>query len=360
MISVGIITFHYINNHGALLQAYALKKYIEKIGGYQSEIINYIPRGFEYDPYEVGSLGKKKMECKMNHFQDFLIKNCGIQSNVVTELPREKYDIYCVGSDQVWNFDISNGDKTYFLEGIGDFTKKISYASSIGLSIEKLSPYKMIFKKYLEKFNYVSVREKEHEKWLTDVCGISCTTVLDPTFLLDLEDYNDIISRIPLRDHAFILLLWYPHDDQLVKVIEFANNVSRKFGLPIVHNILNVRPYILNQDDGYMFYEGIENFLWYIKNASVIITNSYHTMLFSIHFKRPFYAFIVENMQSRFDTLGKNIGIQDRFVTSYIEPNDISLKMNYKNVYERIEPYRKRSKDYLKLALGCRNGEMDE
>jgi len=353
MIRVGILTFHYINNYGALLQAYALKKTIDKLEGYHAEIINYIPEGFEYYPYEVGTEGKKRMEQKVALLHHFLNVYCEIKTAVISAVTGSEYDIYCVGSDQVWNFDISNHDTTYLLSGVDDTVKKISYASSIGLPINRVQEHKDIFIKYLSRFDHVSVREEEHAKWLQKECNIDCETVLDPTFLINPEEYEEIISKEKLRNHPFMLFIWYQHqhDDQLTKAVEFSNTVSRKYGLPIVHNILNVRPYILANDDGYMFYEGVEDFLWYIKNASVIVTNSYHVMLFSIHFKRPFYIYLVESMRSRFDTLGDMFSINDRFVTKYIEPDTITINMDYENIYKKIEPYREKSKKYLVDAL---------
>lgn len=348
---VGILTFHYINNHGALIQAYALKKAIDKMDGFRADIVNYIPDGFKYFPYEYGEDGKEKMEGKIFRFHEFLSTHCEVKYPSVCDISNLDYDIFCVGSDQVWNFKISASDTTYLLDTVPNDKRKISYASSIGQQIKMLDDSADIFKNYLADFYKVSVREDEHRIWLRDVCGIDSETVLDPTFLLDSDEYEEIISKKKLRDHPYMLLMWYPYDEQTEKAIEFANTVSRKYKLPIVHNLLNVSPYILACNDGYMFYEGVEEFLWYIKNASIIITDSYHTMLFSIHFKRPFYTFLVESMRSRFDSIGEKFGITDRYVTDYIDPGKISDSMDFGKIHKKIEPYRENSKRFLAEAL---------
>ncbi len=348
---VGILTYHYINNYGAALQAYALQKYIDDMEGYSSEIINYIPKGFVYYPYECGKLGAEKMQTKMDAFHSFLEQYCNIKQDSISNLSSCYYDIYCVGSDQVWNHKINNNDCSYLLEGVGEGRRKISYASSIGLPINEICLYSDVLKKNLKDFYRVSVREQEHADWLKNKCNIDCETVLDPTFLLEEKDYDPIITAGRIQPEKFVLFIWYPHDDQLTKAIEFVNTVSRKYGLPIVHNLLNVRPYILAQDGGYMFYEGVGEFLWYIKNAEMIVTNSYHTMLFSMHFRKPFYVFLVESMRSRFDSMAHDFGLGDRFVTGYMGANEINNEMDYKNIYKCIEPYREKSKEYLQRAL---------
>ena len=348
---VGILTFHYINNYGALLQAYALKKYIDGVDGFSAEIINYIPENFVYYPYELGKQGQMKMQAKVHKLQEFLEEHCEVGMHVISDLSSCKFDIICVGSDQVWNYKINNSDTNYLLESISAKVRKISYASSIGLPVELISSFAEVFRKNLSRFYRVSVREEEHANWLKKECEIDCQTVLDPTFLLDEKDYEKILVKGKLKNSKYVLFIWYPHDDQLIKAVEFTNTISRKYELPIVHNLLNQRPYILANDGGYMFYEGVGEFLWYIKNAEMVVTNSYHTMLMAIHFKKPFYVFLVESMRSRFDSIAYDFAIGNRYVTEYIDPSCLSDEMDYESIYKSIEPYRIKSKEYIREAL---------
>lgn len=351
MINVGIITFHYINNYGALLQTYALKKAIDGIDGYCAEIINYIPDDFFYYPYEIGYSGKVRMEEKISELHRFLIEHCEINMKSISDITNLDNDIFCVGSDQVWNFNISKADLTYLLDSLPSSKKRISYASSIGLPVKEIEQYKDVFKRTLSKFEHISVREKEHADWIKNELGLPCKTVLDPTFLVDEREYEQLCDGLNLRDDNFMLFLWYDHDDQIDRAIEFTNTVSRKYSLPIVHNLINIRHYKLASDYGNMFYEGVENFLWYIKNAKVVITNSYHTMLFAIHFRTPFYSFIVENMRSRFDTLGSIGNIRNRYIEKHIEPKEISLNVDFELIEKSMKEYKEESYYYLLNAL---------
>lgn len=351
MKKVGILTFHYINNYGAMLQAYALKKAIDKLDGYTADIINYIPSDRVEYPYECGEIGKKLMEEKLAKLYGFLWDYCDVDKNIVRSVCGRDYDYYCVGSDQVWNFDISGNDYTYLLKDVDSTAKKISYASSFGLSVDKLMPYKDVFAKYLSDFHAVSVREKVHQKWLQDICGIQCESVLDPTFLLSGSEYDHIVSDTELINHPYILFIWYIHDKEMMKAIEFVNTLSRKYGLPIKHNIVKAKAWMIAHDDGCMFYEGVQEFLWYIKNAELIVTNSYHVTMFSLHFNKPFYTFVTESMRSRFDSIGESMGISDRFVDGYIAPKDLNMDMDYKQINKNIEEPRMKSRRFLQEAI---------
>lgn len=347
---VGILTYHYINNYGAMLQAYALKKAIDRIEGYEATIINYIPKNRVEHPYECGEIGKKLMEEKLTKLYGFLWDSCDVKKDIERSVDGNDYDYYCVGSDQVWNFDISDNDYTYLLKDVNS-ENKISYASSLGLSIDRLMPYKDVFSRYLSQFKAVSVRERVHQKWLQDYCGIECEDVLDPTFLLEGEEYEKIISDTQLIDHPYILFIWYMHDRDVMKGIEFVNTLARKYGLPVKHNIVKAKWWMIAHDDGCMFYDGVLEFLWYIKNAELIVTNSYHTTMFAIHFNKPFYTFLTESMRSRFDSIGSDFHIEDRFVERYIAPKDLNMNMDYKKIMLNIEESRNKSKHFLKEAL---------
>jgi hypothetical protein len=351
MKKVGILTFHYINNYGAILQAYALKKAIDKFDGYTAEIINYIPEDRVEYPYEYGDIGKKLVEGKLNKLYEFLWDYCDVKKDIVRSVEGNEYDYYCVGSDQVWNFVISGNDYTYLLKDVDLDAKKISFSSSFGLSVDKLMPYKEIYKRYLSGFKAVSVRESVHQKWLQESCGIECENVLDPTFLLNADEYEPIISEKNMMDHPYILFIWYMHDQNVLKGIEFVNTLSRKYRLPIKHNIVKARPWMIAHDDGCMFYEGVPEFLWYIKNAELVVTNSYHTTMFAIHFKKPFYTFVTESMRSRFDSIGAKMGIKDRYVDRYIVPGDLNMDMDYKKIEANLEEPRSLSRKFLKEAL---------
>lgn len=98
-------------------------------------------------------------------------------------------------------------------------------------------------------------------------------------------------------------------------------------------------------------YEGINEFLWYMKHAEIVVTTSYHGMIFSLVFQRPFYLFIREAGKERLLELTELLGLQDRVVTNYIPANRLSDDINYKSVNKILNRERKRSNMFLKSVM---------
>lgn len=352
MKKIGILTFHYSDNYGAVLQSYALRTIINSLSNCEAEIINYVPREFTYPLYKNDKKSWQLLCEKRKKFEEFLQMKCGINSPMISEVTGNQYDYYCVGSDQVWNLMFA--DLEYFLPNLDEEAIKISYAASIGMNFENAYKRKDLFEKYISKFKSISLREQEHIELIKTVCQKECQCVLDPTLLLKAEDYSLIISKDNVYDKPFILFFWLHHDDELMNGIEFVNDLSRKYGIPIVHTVVGAKPYVFNMDAGSMIYEGVDYFLWYIKNASFVVTNSYHATLFSIQFKIPFYTFLVDKMRSRLDTLSEKLGIHSRIVDSYINFTMIDDNINFEDIDNRLRVERAKSMNFLREALDIR------
>ena len=99
MKKVGILTFHYSDNYGAVLQAYALRRIINQLPYCQAQIINYVPLGTKYTLYENTEEGRELLIEKRKLFEEFLRENCGIDTPVIHEISGNDYDYYCAGSD---------------------------------------------------------------------------------------------------------------------------------------------------------------------------------------------------------------------------------------------------------------------
>ena len=105
------------------------------------------------------------------------------------------------------------------------------------------------------------------------------------------------------------------------------------------------------RNGGCMMFEGVENFLWYIKNAYFVVTNSYHATLFCIQFESPFYTFVVSSMRSRIHTLVDKIGVGDRIIESYLSEKDVNRIVDFETIQKKIEIERELSMQYLRQAL---------
>lgn len=350
MKKIGILTFHFADNYGAVLQSYALRRVVNSLPECCADIINYIPPAFRYARTYQNDYEEKLFENKRRAFKDFLKNKCGIGSVIIYNLKdAELYDYYIAGSDQIWS-TTKNFDE-YFLPWVPDGAKRISYAASVGLKVTDHKLRVSIMKKYIPQFDSISVREYEHVALINSFSEKKCECVLDPTLLLRAEDYTTLVTEEILRSEKFIFFFWLIHDKSYMRGVEFVNNLSRYTGFQIVHYFNFAPDYMFANDGGSMQFEGVENFLWYIKNAEYVVTNSYHATIFSIQFKTPFYIFVAQNMRTRIDTLCRRLSIADRVVEGYLPMKDVSLNIDFDAISEKISEQRKISMSFLVRAL---------
>lgn len=256
-------------------------------------------------------------------------------------------DVYVVGSDQVWNHFISR-DKAlaYFLDFGPERTRRVSYASSFGLSTWEAGKFGSTekVKECLDRFYSLSVREQEGQKILKDTFQKDATIVLDPTFLN--ESYPEISGEV------------VPHDEivcyKLEKTPDFWKNmpkVAKKIGLPAL---------LLNHNfpkKGYRYHFNPTASQWVrrIAGASFMITDSFHGVAFSIIYKRQFCAVLNHNgRDSRIISLLNLLHLENRMFNSLDEmtQSDEWLKpIDYSQVYIYLNDLRIQSMEYLYNAL---------
>ena len=207
---VGIITFHASHNCGSMLQAYALQCFLQK-NGYNAEIIDFSSKGQRelYSLYNknkslkfvirnfIFHLHAKRLKNTRQRYEDFK-KNYFNLTNYSTGKTNEIIDDYyavIAGADQVWNTTISDYDDAYFLNWVKD-AKRIAYAPSFGAKnpFEYAKDIEQI-KKYLNQFEHLSIRENNGQKWINELIGKKVPVVLDPTLIIDKEDYKKITSK---------------------------------------------------------------------------------------------------------------------------------------------------------------------
>lgn len=359
MKSVGILTLHFSNNHGAVLQAYALYNVVRLLGEHSVRIMPFCRiDGLKYY-YGKDEARAYLQDLKMQKLRNFLIEHCHLNDRDCSDLSDyEPLDYYISGSDQIWNrsWGATQGTE-YFLSFVSS-GKRIAYAPSVGLPISKISQETLaIMREYLPQYDNLSVREQEHQKLIEDISGKPCPVVLDPTLLLDASDYASLISNRE-KDGPFIFLMWL-HDDHY-RGMECANMLSAKTGYRIVHSKPEIAGPMLFNDGGCMYYEGVEEFLWCIKNAEMVITDSFHATVFSILFHRPFYSFMQPSMRSRFDSLLPMLGHDDRKVETFIHVSDMTFDIDFSETDAKIREMRRDSLDYLKTALGVQDDGTDD
>ena len=198
--TVGIITMHRPVSFGSSLQAYALQRKIESMG-YDCEIIDYkYPNRLHY--------GQKPLSRRMTQFVRFMLNLPLGFPNVIEKIrfslfrkrylklsshyydtaeklcvaPPE-YDVYCTGSDQVWNSLFTKSDTSFLLSFVPENRRKVSYASSFAVDYIKAG-YEQTYKKYLSEYSHISVRESSGIRIIKELLDRSAQLVCDPTILL--------------------------------------------------------------------------------------------------------------------------------------------------------------------------------
>lgn len=287
---IGILTFHRACNYGAVLQTYALQKAIASFN-VQCEIIDYRCEAIEktYKNFYIHSYSLKGFISAIIHYPLRLIRNIIFKrfikrflklSNISynrNNIQKMKYDKFVVGSDQVWNENITDGDPTFYLDFVYDHAKKISYAASFGSSAIDLEKQKK-YLHYLSSFNSISVRECDSSKMLELLLGRKIHWLLDPVFLHSAEYWEKFV--LPKNDKNEYIFVYSLHEK---KTYRYADYLAKISGLKIITipNYLNIGVKAYRN-----YFAGINQFLTYIKHARYIITDSFHATAYAIIFHK--------------------------------------------------------------------------
>ena len=215
---IGIITFHWAANYGAVLQTYALQRAIEKMG-VDVEIIDYMPKQYERKWWKF--LISRNLQSMQYKLKDYM-KNKKIQRDVEGKLylsqhyeSAEKlksnppmYDLYISGSDQIWNefFTLQGEGKltlSYFLDFVPKGANKISYATSIGAT-KLCAEYWKNTLPLLKEYRSIGVREASAQELLEEK-GIKAVTLPDPTLLIEAKDYDELFLKMPAKTTYYVL-----------------------------------------------------------------------------------------------------------------------------------------------------------
>lgn len=387
--------YHNQSNYGGLLQAYALAKHLADQGFDTKQIcydnsssskIKYLGKIAQTEGI-FKTLGKifKKIQLKINHTCNFVLtkfyhadqsistrKHAMVEFregvshtdriyNIDTIYECDEFDIYICGSDQVWHgiTSYSELNKGYWLRFVKGGALKISYAPSIALgSIPKGANSKI--KEALEDFQAISVREKNDREQLEKImCGRKIEWVLDPTLLLDQNDWDQIATKnlFPSEKYIFAYLLGDKKSDR--KCIErFAKTHNLKIvTIPYLHNIYCS----CDRKFGDIKISDVSPNVWVslIKNAEYIFTDSFHGSVFSIIFHKNFYTFRRSNdkdpasMNFRIYSLFDLFGLNSRLISNQTSPSDILsiVPVDYEEVDRILNKERCRSFDFLRSAI---------
>lgn len=348
---IALLTIWHCYNYGAEMQAYATFRALTSLG-HNVEIIDLpllenIPPIKKQIAQLIGLLSPQRS--KFSRFWDAYIPYKTRTYTSVEDLRKDppKADIYIVGSDQVWNKDITKDYAPVFFLDFGvDNIRRISFSSSFGVN-EWSAPETLtsIANKRLKQFWAVSCREKTGVRILKQKFGIdNAVNTLDPTLLFD--DYSEITGTLSDKN----TVAYYPlsSDDQSLKPI------AEKVASVISGQSRNANPYVLVPHTSLVWdRNSISDWLSTIAEARFVITQSFHGLVFSILHHRQFAVINLakHGRQSRILDLLSALGLEERYFTSeteFLQSNIINNKINYDSVDARLQKLRTESWDYLK------------
>ena len=376
---IGTITFQASHNCGSLLQAYALQQTLKAMG-YDNEIINFSNEGSRdmysilppIHPFRRGIRGRfqnwiKSIQyysiLKRQHasYENFIanklrLSNRAYNSNEELQNAHFDYTHYITGSDQVWNIACPDADTAYFLDFVKE-GKKIAYAVSTGATdIAKKANNPELYKKFVDDFDFISVREQNAVVQFKKMTGRNDIELLiDPTLMFTQEDWeNHFTLNKPMVKGDYIFYYAFHYDDAVNKVVmEIANRMN----MPVY--ILEAKAWGPKgiHKSGLKLCEnsGPEAFLNLMKFAKLSLTTSFHGTVFSVIFRKCFW-FIDSAMHNPMDdraaTLVNQLGLQERLILGEtLLQQKVDVMPDYSQMNECIMALQSAAKAFLTRSL---------
>jgi hypothetical protein len=260
------------------------------------------------------------------------------------------YDVFIVGSDQVWNPRMNASMDPYFLSFVQPGKRRIAYGASFGVS-NFSDEVKKVIKGQLDKFDAISMRETSGVQLVESLTGREAFPVVDPTLLLDESEWSQV-SVPPSVKGDYILIYELKYSRQLTRM---ATQLAIKLGIKKIIRLCGDGWQSRSNEVEDVLDAGPAEFVGLFQRASFVITNSLHGTLFSIIFRKPFYYVNPQGSQNsgRISELLELTGLEDR----YIEERDVAkeesiLKIDYRETALRLKQMKVDSLAYLQRAIG--------
>lgn len=382
--NVGILTFHFSDNYGAALQAYALRRWLTE-QGHRASFIDYRPAHIEHGgqlslPTSPAKLkanlkvvylatsaflhrhfGHRGQKEKFVHFRERFL---GLQSDAAPTdngawlNAAQACDLIVAGSDQIWSPSQHHGfDPNYFLAFAQPLrARKISYAASFGR--DQVSPLQAAqLPPLLHHFDAISVREASGVALVERATGRKPANVPDPTLLL--SSYAELTDQARAAPSA----TEHPHDPYVFcyglrspdNVRQTADLVARQLDCPILspHN-----PHRRWVEIGRTVYPDPGEWVSLVKNARFVVTNSFHGTVFALLFRKPFIVAGLTGDKAAANARALNllraVGLEHRFAPAFSAPNVQAMMaddIDWADVGQRLAELRDAGSAFLRTQL---------
>lgn len=369
MMKTATITFHASHNYGSMLQAMALQQTIKSLG-YDNEIINFrtsrqirmysvvmaspfhsiksfvrfVVKNLFYTQYY------KDSKTKYQVFEQFLFTKLDLtkEYSKLEQLYAENFlfDCYITGGDQIWNTSPEDFDWSYYLPFVKR-GKRISYAVSMGPRPRFTDEDKCLIHEYLDKFDYISVREQGTHDVVNSITAIPVTQTLDPAFLLTKKQWQNQIADEPIVKGDYILLYSPAYNEEVYNI---AKILSKKLKIPVVNTIFYWT--MLKDKFNHQLAVGPLEFVNLVAHAKLVVSGSFHALVFSVIFNKPFFA-VNGDKDNRMISFLNTIQLQDRTIniTDYEKKVADALLCDFTIANNHIAIKRTESLKFLQNAI---------
>lgn len=374
---IGIITQLSLDsvNFGNYLQAYALNRYINKnySGTHATTLLIKEKTGIKFTTvsgiihYYFLRLKRKvyrsiheirKVEGRLDRFRAFahLYINLSDHELTMSEIDKNVYDAMIVGSDVVWYQTPGVIDLPRYLPFYNNTKRRYSYAASFGN--ENIPPENIkLVRKYLGRFEKISVRESSAAKMLTDIGISNVTHVCDPTMLLTKSEWRSISKKPHLIDEQnikeYVFAYFLGNSEQQIEKLKphYEKQGIRVLYIPYINGLIGKhQPKNIDLIDC-----SPQEWIWLIDNAELVVTDSFHGLVFSVLFGKSFISIrrvFLENINSRIVDLLKTISAEDKLISiDDIEKTD-TMTWKSDEYAASVQDFIERSKRYLDTIIG--------
>lgn len=350
---VSLITSHYVDNYGSILQTYASQKYLEE-KGCSVEIVNYIRENLRID--NIKKRRKAHYKAKGGIFRLPFVSDLLVLRWYRRHIKRKKIldafrkdnlrfsdeytsieqlmsdppiaDYYCVGSDQVWNYLYNEGVlPEHFLQYAPKGSKKLSLSSSLGIDRIDDEECGALMKSYLRDFSLITVRESSGKKALESIGVNNVHHVLDPTLLLTKEQWiSEFNLKRAVKDEYVLLYQLTPCRE----MDEFARQIALKKNCKLIVIAFGTGRSMAGAE--IIVNPSAERFMELILHANYIVTDSFHATAFSICFNREFLSWLPNKYSTRLVSLLEMLNLEDRAFTKNEARWEMLDKIDYKKI----------------------------
>lgn len=366
---ISVITLHNIKNYGSALQTYATQFVMESLG-FSAEFVDYFRKDVGDANLLLNNALQQTTKWNRNPLMRYVFKIVKkptfeklvavfdrFQKKYIHKTPSAYYsfeelcsdppkaDVYCTGSDQVWNSLWNRGiEKAYFLEYAPVGAPRISFAASIGKN--KLDDWEIDeTRDMLSKYDAISVREQRAVEILNDIGISGAVHVLDPTLMLTKKDWLKLAcSRIIAKPY---LLLYQLNDN--AEMDDYAEKMAKKFHLKLIRLTLGYDNFL--KSGKCICLPEVEGFLSLFIYADYVVTDSFHGTAFSLNLNKPLSVFYPDRFSSRLQSILDLTGQLDRVVT---DSKDLALfkkPIGFDRVNEILAQEREKTQQFLQKAL---------